>query len=111
MISALDLTKKFDSFNAIDKLNCNIPEGCIYGMVGSNGAGKSTLLRLISGIYRPDGGSVMIDNEPTFDNNKVKNRLVFVPDELYFLPRSNLIRMAKLYSSVYTGKWAPSPRV
>lgn len=103
MISALDLTKKFDSFTAIDKLNCNIPEGCIYGMVGSNGAGKSTLLRLISGIYRPDGGSVMIDNEPTFDNNKVKNRLVFVPDELYFLPRSNLIRMAKLYSSVYTG--------
>lgn len=102
MISVNCLTKRFDSFTAIDGLNCSIPEGCIYGMVGSNGAGKSTLLRLISGIYKPDAGSVTIDGEKTYENAAVKDRLVFVPDELYFLPRSNLVRMAKLYSSVYS---------
>lgn len=101
MITATDLTKKFDGFTALNSLNCSIPEGCIYGMVGSNGAGKSTLLRLISGIYKPDGGKIEIDGQEVFDNNAVKGRLVFVPDELYFLQRSNLIRMAKLYSSVY----------
>lgn len=101
MITVTDLIKKFDSFTAINGLNCRIPEGCIYGMVGSNGAGKSTLLRLISGIYKPDGGTVTIDGESTYNNNEVKNRLVFVPDELYFLPRSNMVRMAKLYASVY----------
>lgn len=101
MISAHELTKKFDSFTALNSLSCNIPEGCIYGMVGSNGAGKSTLLRLITGIYRPDGGSVEIDGQPVFDNNEVKNRLIFVPDELYFIPRADMNRMAKLYSSVY----------
>ena len=101
MITAAELTKKFDDFTALNALNCKIPEGCIYGMVGSNGAGKSTLLRLISGIYRPDGGTIEIDGQEVYDNSELKGRLVFVPDELYFLQRSNLVRMAKLYSSVY----------
>lgn len=101
MITAKDLTKKFDRFTALNALNCTISDGCVYGMVGSNGAGKSTLLRLISGIYKADGGSVEIDGKNVFDNDEIKSRLVFVPDELYFLPRANLMRMAKLYSSVY----------
>lgn len=101
MITAKDLTKKFDDFTALNTLNCKIPEGCIYGMVGSNGAGKSTLLRLVSGIYKADGGSVEIDGQNVYDNPDIKSHLIFVPDELYFLPRASLIRMAKLYSSIY----------
>lgn len=101
MIKATDLTMKFGSFKALDKLNCSIPDGCIYGMVGSNGAGKSTLMRLISGIYKPHEGSVLIDGVDVYDNVDVKNRIVFVPDELFFLNGANLIRMAKLYSNIY----------
>ena len=101
MITAKDLTKRFDNFTALNSLNCTIREGCIYGMVGSNGAGKSTLLRLISGIYKADGGSIEIDGKNVYENNELKNRLVFVPDELYFLPRSSMNRMAKLYSAIY----------
>lgn len=101
MIQTVDLYKTFDGFTALNKLNCSIPSGCIYGMVGSNGAGKSTLLRLISGIYRPDSGTVSIDGQNVFDNPAVKNRLVFVPDELFFLPRANMHRMAELYARVY----------
>lgn len=101
MITVKDLTMKFGDFTAIDKMNCTIPEGCIYGMVGSNGAGKSTLLRLISGIYKPVNGKVLINGEEIYDNTDVKNRLVFVPDELFFLNGANLIRMAKLYSNIY----------
>lgn len=101
MITATDLTKKFDSFTALNNLNCRIPEGCIYGMVGSNGAGKSTLLRLISGIYKPENGIVEIDGRNVYDDPEIKNRLVFVPDELFFLSRASLVRMAKLYSSIY----------
>ena len=39
MIKAENLTKKFDNYKALDNITCTIPEGCIYGMVGSNGAG------------------------------------------------------------------------
>ena len=101
MITVTNLTKKFDRFVALNNISCKIPEGCIYGLVGSNGAGKSTLLRLITGIYRPESGSVEIDGQNVFDNPVVKNRLVFIPDELFFLSRSNLLRMEKLYSALY----------
>ena len=101
MITANDVTMKFGDFAALKSLNCKIPNGCIYGMVGSNGAGKSTMLRLISGIYRPQQGVVKIDDKPVFDSPEVKNKLVFIPDELYFLPRASLERMARMYSSIY----------
>ena len=101
MITASYVTKRFDDTIALNKLNCTIPEGCVYGLVGSNGSGKSTLLRLISGIYRPEEGSVTIDDQPVFDNPDVKNRIVFIPDELFFLPHATLRRMEQLYASVY----------
>ena len=101
MITASYITKRFDDTVALQKLNCTIPEGCVYGLVGSNGSGKSTLLRLIAGIYRPEEGSITIDDQPVFDNPEVKKRIVFVPDELYFLPHATLRRMEQLYASVY----------
>lgn len=101
MICAKNLTMKFDDFTALKRMNCEIPEACIYGLVGSNGAGKSTFLRLISGIYRPDSGEVTIDGQPVYENPEVKNRILYVPDELYFLPQANMERMAELYSSIY----------
>lgn len=101
MITALNIVKQFGDKVALDRLNCSIPEGCVYGLVGSNGSGKSTLLRLISGIYRPESGSVTIDGKPVYDNPDVKKRIAFVPDELFFLPHANLKRMAQHYASVY----------
>lgn len=101
MIEVKNVTKRFESFTALDGLNCEIPSGCIYGLVGSNGAGKSTLLRLITGIYRADSGEIKIDGLPVYDNPAAKNKFAFVPDDLYFLPQSSMNRMAKLYASVY----------
>jgi ABC-2 type transport system ATP-binding protein len=101
MIKARKLTKRFGKVEALLNLNCNIPQGCIYGLVGANGAGKSTFLRLCNGIYQPDEGHVSINGGEVFDNPSVKEHCVFVPDELYFLPQSNLNRMALLYESMY----------
>lgn len=101
MICAKDLTLKFDDFTALNNMSCTIPDSRIYGLVGSNGAGKSTFLRLISGIYRPTSGSITIDGAPVYENPEVKKRIVFVPDDLYFLPQSNMKAMASLYASVY----------
>ena len=39
MIEAQNLTKRFDGYTALDAITCTIPDGCVYGMVGSNGAG------------------------------------------------------------------------
>ena len=101
MICADNVTKKFDGFAALRGLTCRIPDSCVYGLVGSNGAGKSTFLRLISGIYRADSGVVTFDGQPVYENPLVKNQIMYVPDELYFLPQSNMCRMAELYRSIY----------
>jgi ABC-2 type transport system ATP-binding protein len=101
MIRAEKIIKKFDSFTALNNLSCTIPEGTVYGLVGSNGAGKSTFMRLVTGIYRPEAGEITIDGERVYDNPAAKKRIAFVPDELYFLPHANMDRMADLYEANY----------
>lgn len=101
MIQVQQAVKRFGSITALSNISCRIEKGSVYGMVGSNGAGKSTFLRLVSGVYKPDEGQVTIDGASVFDNPAVKARLVFVPDELFFLPGSTLARMAVLYKSFY----------
>lgn len=101
MIRIEGVSKRFDDFVALDNITCNIEDGCIYGMVGSNGAGKSTFLRVLTGIYKADSGVAYIDDEPVYENIKAKNKVVFVADELFFLPGATMNKMADLYSSIY----------
>ncbi len=101
MICAKNVTMKFDDFTALKNLNCEIPNACIYGLVGSNGAGKSTFLRLVSGVYRPYAGEITVDGAPVYENPVVKQKILYVPDELYFLPQSDMRTMARFYAAVY----------
>ncbi len=98
MIRAAGITKKFDSFVALDEVSCNILDGCVYGLVGSNGAGKSTFLRVLAGIYKPDSGLAYIDDEPVYENPVAKSSIAFVADDLYFLPGASMNKMAKMYA-------------
>ncbi len=99
MIKAEKLLKRFDKTEALAELTCTIPDSCIYGIVGSNGAGKSTFLRLIAGVYRADGGRITVDGEDVFGNTEILSKIMYIPDELYFLPGANIKRMAKLYEN------------
>ena len=108
MIQAQHVTKTFcsasqpDAHIALNDLSCTIPGSCIYGLVGSNGAGKSTFLRLLSGVYRPDSGSIEIDGLPVWENPEAKNKIFYVPDDLYFLPQTNMNKMAHYYNALYS---------
>lgn len=101
MIKIENLSKKYDKENVLENLNCTIKDGCIYGLVGANGSGKSTLLRLINGIFTPDKGIICVDGEDAFDNDTIKQDMVFVPDDLFFYPSYTLLDMAKFYQAMY----------
>ena len=107
MIQANKVTKSFFSagmkepYIALNELSCEIPSGCIYGLVGSNGAGKSTFLRLLTGVYKADSGEMTIDGLPVWENPEAKDKIVYVPDELYFLPQSTMKKMAHYYKAIY----------
>ena len=100
MISVTNLTKKFDEFTALDSVDIEIKEGVIYGVVGSNGAGKSTLLRLMSGVYQPDNGEILIDDKKVWENPEVKENIAYIPDDLYLQNSANMDSMARLHGAI-----------
>ena len=103
MIKAVNLTKRFDGFPALDGLSTEIQQGSIYGLVGPNGSGKSTLLRLIAGVYAPDNGAIWLDGLPIFENPLAKEQVFYLPDDLYFLPKTTVREMAAFYRGMYPG--------
>ena len=101
MIELKALTKEFDGFRALDALDMNVPRGAVYGLVGPNGAGKSTAIRHMTGIYRATSGEVLIDGQPVYENPAVKERIAYIPDELFFFTQASIRDMADFYRSVY----------
>jgi sulfate transport system ATP-binding protein len=62
-IAAIDVTKRFGSFTALDDVSVAIPEGSLTALLGPSGSGKSTLLRVIAGLEQPESGQVLIGDE------------------------------------------------
>ena len=102
MIEVKGITKSFGKEKTVlENLNCTIKDNAIYGLVGANGSGKSTLLRLINSIYAADSGTILIDGINVYDNEELKQDMVFVPDDLFFYPGYSLMDMALFYESMY----------
>jgi ABC-2 type transport system ATP-binding protein len=101
MIKVSNLDKSFDGFRALSDLNLNVRKGSIYGLVGTNGAGKTTLIKHVTGVLKQDQGEILIEGEPVYENITVKERMGFIPDDLYFFSSYNLKESAKFYRSIY----------
>jgi general nucleoside transport system ATP-binding protein len=59
-----DITKQFPGVLANDKISISADRGEVLGLLGENGAGKTTLMNILSGLYRPDSGEILIDGTP-----------------------------------------------
>lgn len=101
MIEIKNVVKEFDGFRALDELSMTVPSGSVYGLVGPNGAGKSTIIRHLTGIYRQDSGEVLVDGQPVFENPSVKNRIAYIPDDIFFFSNASIGEMARFYHSIY----------
>ena len=101
MIRLNNVTKTFGSFTALDGLTLTVPKGAVYGLVGPNGAGKSTAIRHMTGVYRPDRGSVTIGDEAVYENTAVKGRLGYIPDDIFYYSTSDLEDMKRFYRGLY----------
>src|ERR1700716_4512428 len=61
ILAVTGLVKRFGGFLALDGLSFHVAPGEILGLVGPNGSGKTTAINVISGLYAPDGGKVVLD--------------------------------------------------
>ena len=102
MIELKNTVKKFDSYTALDGVSLKIEKGTAFGLLGSNGAGKSTILRLISGIYSPESGEVLVDGESVFDNTDAQQKVFFINDETVQFGTYTLKKLKNYYKNYYT---------
>lgn len=101
MIEVRGLCKSFEKHQVLNDLDLNLGSGSVYGLVGINGAGKTTLLKLLTGIYRKDAGKISIFEEEVYENPNVKQRIVFIPDELFFFNQYSIRETADFYKKAY----------
>jgi ABC-2 type transport system ATP-binding protein len=106
MISVKGLTKNFDEFRALDGVDMDVPDGSIYGLVGTNGAGKTTILKLLAGVLSPDGGDAEIGGLPVFEGAATRDLLAFIPDDLDYYRAYNLNEIERLLGGLYS-RWDP----
>mgnify|MGYP002572643931 CR=1 FL=1 len=109
MIELSDLTKKFDTFTAVDHLNLRIETGEFFGLLGPNGAGKTTTISLMSTLLLPTEGEIRVDGEVLSRKNPgLKRKISVITQEysmrqdmtmdevmeyqgrLYFMPRKKI---------------------
>jgi ABC-2 type transport system ATP-binding protein len=88
VLSIKGLVKKFGSTTAVDGVNLEVHRGSFYGIVGPNGAGKTTTLSMITGLLRPDAGSITVADVDVWSNPvAAKNVLGVLPDRLRLFDR------------------------
>ncbi|MBQ1641886.1 MAG: ABC transporter ATP-binding protein [Oscillospiraceae bacterium] len=101
MIEVKKLVKTFGDFRALDGLDINVPSGAVYGLVGPNGAGKSTVIRHITGILKQDSGEVKVDGEDVYENTEVKEKIAYIPDDVFYYTQASVNDMMKFYRDMY----------
>jgi len=80
LLSLKNLQKHYASQKAVDDISFDIKPGSIFGLLGPNGAGKTTLLRMITGIFYPDEGQIMLDGLPFNPVNDI-SKIGYMPEE------------------------------
>lgn len=81
MIKLTNLSKTYESTQALEELNLAIPSGEIFGFLGHNGAGKSTAIKSLVSIIQPTSGSITVDGLELASNRMaIKKKIAYVPD-------------------------------
>ena len=101
MLEMKHVTKTFGGFAALNDLNMTVPKGAVYGLVGPNGSGKSTAIRHLTGVYRPDRGSITMEGLPIYENPTLKMRISSIPDDIFYFPAATMEEMRKFYAGTY----------
>jgi len=102
ILEAEDLEKSYGGRRAVDGLSLSVAPGEIFGLLGPNGAGKSTTLAMLSTLFPPDAGRIVIDGiDAVREPARVRPGLGFVPQELALYPalgaRDNLAFFGRIY--------------
>ena len=72
MLEVKNLGISFGGLRAVNEFNLNIEKGALYGLIGPNGAGKTTVFNLLTGVYKPSEGSILLDGEEMVGKSNIE---------------------------------------
>ena len=101
MLQLKNVTKTFGEFKALDDLTLTVPQGAVYGLVGPNGAGKSTAIRHMTGVYKADKGSILLNGQPIYEDDALKETIGYIPDDIFYYTSATLEDMRRFYRGLY----------
>jgi ABC-2 type transport system ATP-binding protein len=102
VIQLKDLTKRYGSFTALERLDLTVPRGVLYGLLGPNGAGKTTALRIIAGILQPTAGSVLVGGfDVQREPEAAKSKLGYIPDRPFIYEKLTGAEFLRFVSGLY----------
>ncbi|MFQ5898092.1 MAG: ABC transporter ATP-binding protein [Candidatus Methylomirabilia bacterium] len=96
------LSKRFGDRLAVDDLSFRVEPGEIYGLIGPNGSGKTTTVKMVTGLYQPTAGQVLIDGiDLARDPEAGKRRLGYIPDEPFVYEKMSGREFLHLVGELY----------
>ena len=102
MIEIRGLVKRFGDLTAVDRLDLTVAPGEIFGFLGPNGAGKTTTVKLITGLLKPDAGSVRVAGFDTAQDTLAAKRVLgLVPDEPFVYPKLSGAEYLRFIGELY----------
>ena len=101
-IQAHELTRRFGTFTAVDRISFDVRQGEVFGFLGANGAGKTTAIRMLTGLLTPSAGSARVAGHDVYtEGERIKRSIGYMSQRfsLYedLSPRENI----RLYGGIY----------
>ncbi|HEX9503133.1 MAG TPA: ABC transporter ATP-binding protein [Patescibacteria group bacterium] len=105
IIEVKDLTKKYNGFTAVDKINFEVKTGETFGILGPNGAGKTTTLEMIEGLKSITSGQVILDGKDVSKETFAVKSIIGVQLQASsFFEGLNLIELLDTFAALYNRK-------
>ena len=102
IIITTNLTRRFGDLTAVNGLNLKIPEGELFGLVGSDGAGKTTTLRMLAGILDPHGGELkVLGQEFPVGAERVKGEVGYMSQRFGLYPDLSVAENISFYADIF----------
>jgi ABC-2 type transport system ATP-binding protein len=100
ILESKGITKRFQSYAALNDVNLTLNRGKIIGLLGPNGSGKTTLLKIINGLLVPDSGSLLVGGYPT--GIQTKKIISYLPERTYLPDWMKVNDILNLFQDFYT---------
>ncbi|GAB4123238.1 MAG: ABC transporter ATP-binding protein [Acidobacteriota bacterium] len=102
-VETVELTRRFGSFTAVDRVSLTVQQGEIFGFLGSNGAGKSTTIRMLCGLLQPTSGQARVGGFDVYrEPEKIKQSIGYMSQRFSLYDELSVEENLDFFAGVYS---------